>query len=198
MMQTTFYLARHGETEWNRVKRLQGQMDSPLTQVGLLQAEQLALSLKNEGIGHIVSSPLSRALLTAEACQKGLNLDLSIDDNLMERHFGEWQQKLFNDLREEPDFENIFFRVTAHKPPNGESALQGAERFKLALQTIAKTCSENKILIVTHGDLLRCFLAQLNNKTFCDAYSQYGNGHCFRVVFDHLEKSFSLESSHVD
>ncbi len=61
-------LVRHGETEWNRVKRIQGSgSDTPLSEIGLGQAAAVALRLKNEKIQAIYSSPLQRALHTAQA-----------------------------------------------------------------------------------------------------------------------------------
>ncbi|WP_144392521.1 histidine phosphatase family protein [Pleionea sediminis] len=192
-MYTNFYLARHGETEWNTVKRLQGQLNSPLTSQGLEQANQLALKLSEQSITHIISSPLQRAYQTAKICSNLLNLELETDDALMERHFGHWQGKLFDELNNQPYFEKIFFEVTEHRPPDGESAIELQERLTIALKGLANKYQNGSILIVSHGDLIRCFLAKLRNKNFCDAYSQYGNGSYFSLKYDHKMDKFKLD-----
>ena len=192
---TIFHLARHGETEWNRVKRLQGQLDSPLTEQGIQQASDLAVSIKPLNIDAIISSPLPRAKRTADICQQQLNCPIIVNDLLQERHFGDWQQQLFDDLRHLPNFEDIFFRVTNHTPPNGESALHGAKRLQQALLDLTKQFTHQRLLIVTHGDLLRSFLAQFNRDAFCDAYSQYGNGRYFTVEFSADTQLFSLQNN---
>ncbi|MCP4047018.1 MAG: histidine phosphatase family protein, partial [Gammaproteobacteria bacterium] len=62
-----FYFLRHGETQWNKDRMTQGQLDAKLNSRGILQAERAADILRNEPIDRIVSSPLSRARHTAEA-----------------------------------------------------------------------------------------------------------------------------------
>ncbi|MGL5500038.1 MAG: histidine phosphatase family protein, partial [Plesiomonas shigelloides] len=61
---TQIYLIRHGETEWNATRRIQGHTDSPLTELGMLQAAQVGQYLAEEGIGKIISSDLGRAQQT--------------------------------------------------------------------------------------------------------------------------------------
>ncbi|MCI2284085.1 histidine phosphatase family protein [Colwellia sp. MSW7] len=69
-MKTRLYLARHGETLWNRTRRLQGQLDSELTDLGNLQSAQIADELVTKNIQLIISSPLGRAVKSATICQK--------------------------------------------------------------------------------------------------------------------------------
>lgn len=192
-MKTDFYLCRHGETQWNVVKRLQGRLNSELTNKGQTQAQTLAQTLKTENIDVIVTSPLGRAHQTALVCQQHIKRDLVIEDGLTERHFGDWQGALFESLSDKPQFSEIFFEVTNDEPPNGESSIAANKRFTDALEKIARQYGEQNVLVVTHGDVLRSFFAQLKQKEFCDAYSQYGNGKYFRVRFCHLEKTFIAE-----
>lgn len=98
MNATTVYLVRHGQTEWNRAGRFQGQLDSPLTAQGREQAERLGarlLALLPEPTEiWIESSPLGRARATAEILRQSLRLDtarMSVDPLLAELHLGEWQ-----------------------------------------------------------------------------------------------------------
>jgi broad specificity phosphatase PhoE len=189
----TFYIARHGETVWNTQKRLQGQLDSPLTPAGLLQAQGLAKIIAKTKIDAIYSSPLPRALTTANICGEFHGLNVIQDRLLMERDFGAWQGRYFESLRQELYFDEIFSQVTSHAPPNGEPGTECKQRMHNALISIADTNARN-ILIVSHGDLIRCFLSELTSQVGCDAYSQYGNGSVFKICFDQISQAFELAS----
>ncbi|MFT5759077.1 MAG: broad specificity phosphatase PhoE [Alteromonadaceae bacterium] len=86
IMETHFFLSRHGETQWNKIKKLQGQLDSPLTDTGLIQANNIARYLKAQSIDLIVSPPLKRAFDTAKRCQQQLKCPIRHESNLMEHH----------------------------------------------------------------------------------------------------------------
>lgn len=83
------YLLRHGETDWNRIGRVQGREDVPLNETGRLQAEECARVLKNTAARIIVTSPLSRAAQTAEIIAGHINgSEVITDEGLIERDFG--------------------------------------------------------------------------------------------------------------
>ncbi|NQZ11558.1 MAG: histidine phosphatase family protein [Algicola sp.] len=195
-MKTHFLLARHGQTQWNLLKKLQGRLDSEITETGYQQAQQLAETLASKpaskSVDLIVTSPLPRASITANICQQKLQCPIQTNEGLIERHFGDWQSQLFDDLGDQPYFSEIFFQVTEHAPPNGESGIDCANRFKQALIEIATKNPQKAILIVTHGDAIRCFSTQLKQVAFCDAYSQYGNGSVIATEFDHQLEKFEI------
>lgn len=83
-----FYFIRHGETDWNRKGCIMGHRDIPLNSLGIEQAHQAAGFLDNLGLEHIVSSPLRRALQTAEIINSYLKLPMSIHDGLKEWGWG--------------------------------------------------------------------------------------------------------------
>jgi probable phosphoglycerate mutase len=83
-----FWYLRHGETDWNAQGLSQGNVDIPLNPTGLAQARSAAQRLRNRGIATIVSSPLSRARVTAEIAAEALSLPVHIDDDLREVRFG--------------------------------------------------------------------------------------------------------------
>ncbi|SGY93635.1 Phosphoglycerate mutase family protein [Moritella viscosa] len=191
-MKTLFFLARHGETQWNKLQKLQGQLDSPLTKTGLIQAKSLAQLLETPVIDRIISSPLPRAELTANIINQTLALPLQQHPALIERHFGDWQGSLITDVNTHSDYNNIFLQVTADAPPNGETGEDCARRFKNALIEIAETYPQQAILIMTHGDILRCFLEQVNQNSANDELPLYANCCVSTTAFDHLEQSFSI------
>ena len=197
-MTTQFILARHGETEWNRIKRLQGHLDSPISLTGYQQVNTLGESLTNECIDRIITSPLGRALSSAKICQEHLNCTLTVDERLIERDFGLWQARLFESLTNEPYFYESFYQVTEHKPPQGESGVACANRINQALKSIAEKYPSETILVITHGDAIRCFLSlctqQQNSQNELDAYSQHGNAGTFRIQYDHVLKVFQRQT----
>jgi probable phosphoglycerate mutase len=83
-----FWFLRHGETDWNAQDLSQGSIDVPLNDTGLAQARSAALLLRNRGIRSLISSPLSRARVTAEIAAAELGLPVQIDDGLREVSFG--------------------------------------------------------------------------------------------------------------
>ena len=82
------YCARHGKTHWNGLDRVQGRTDNPLNEEGIAQAEMLADACRDLGIDLIISSPMIRALTTAEAVAKTTGATLICDDRLIEQDYG--------------------------------------------------------------------------------------------------------------
>ncbi len=88
-------LVRHGETEWNRVRRIQGaRSDTPLSEAGIAQAEMLSRALQHVGISHIYSSPMGRAMTTAAAVARPHNLPVIKVDGFKEIDAGDYEGKI--------------------------------------------------------------------------------------------------------
>ena len=87
---TTFFLVRHGETEWNVERRIQGWADSPLTSLGLAQAEVHGQLLGQFGIDRIIGSPLGRAMQTVAPIVRETNVPAEYDVRLREVCMGDW------------------------------------------------------------------------------------------------------------
>ncbi|MEM6461439.1 MAG: histidine phosphatase family protein [Pseudomonadota bacterium] len=139
-----FYFLRHGETEWNKTGRTQGQLDAQLNQTGLDQAQRAADLLRKEPLQRIVASPLSRAKHTAEAVAAYHQIEIVFDDSLMECHLGDHQGEPHGPwLRE--------YWTGSYDPPNGETFPQFCERVWNAMGR-AVSLGPNT-LIVAHGGL---------------------------------------------
>ncbi len=204
-MVINFYLTRHGETQWNKIGKFQGQFDSPLTEKGLLQAQSIAEQLTNKNIHLIVSSTLPRAKKTAEICQATLLLPHKLTSALIERNFGSWQGKYIEEVKLDNHYQAIFHQVNTFAPPNGESGIECSVRFQKALINIATTYevddkNTENILVVSHGDILRCFLSSMV-KRFSDGHAintqqkAFDNGCIFLVSYDTKKQDFTLIST---
>lgn len=198
-MQVKVYVFRHGETDWNIEERIQGSTDIPLNTKGEMQARNLALMLQRHKLEHIVTSPLLRALKTAEIVARELNLDYSVLQDLREASFGEAEGMTKSEIiarcgegfwerwksvrREDLDFNYL----------NGESKRSIRDRTIIALTQYLKKTSHRVVGVSTHGAVLRyfahAFIAEgappipAHN---CALYSFY---------FDKVNESWSFEGS---
>lgn len=189
---TTFHIARHGQTQWNIEHRIQGQLDSPLTELGKRQALQLATQCLSLNISQILSSSLGRALQTATICGELLHVKQEIIAGLEERHFGLWQAKLTLDMQSHAHYVEITSQITDRKPEQGESAKQLLTRFECALKQQFQSAPNEHYLIITHGDVLRCFMAQFNARREANTGYDYKNGQLISLSYDHINQTFSL------
>lgn len=139
-----FYFLRHGQTEWNRIGRTQGQLDAHLDETGRGQAARAADALAGEPIERIIASPLSRALHTAQAVAERHGIEVETDDELMECHLGDHQGGPHG------PFLAAFFRGE-YEPPNGETFIQFRDRVWAAMQRAVARGPNT--LIVAHGGL---------------------------------------------
>jgi probable phosphoglycerate mutase len=161
---TTLLLIRHGETAWNAEGRIQGHLDVPLSAKGVWQARRLAERLTAEladaangaRIAAVVASDLTRASATAEPLAALLDMPITHDARLRERHFGIFQGHTLAEIQERwPDeFAAWRQRDLDWAPPTGESAAQFIARVHAALAAIAQTYAGATVAVVAHGGAL--------------------------------------------
>lgn len=142
------YFIRHGETDWNKHKRLQGHQDVPLNDKGLAQAKMLAIYLKKEKIDRVISSPLQRAKTTADTIAASLQLPVTVDPLLIERSFGE---------AEGMTFEQYSTRYPDGNYPQMEKKSTIQARCIQLIESFS-TYKEKKMVIVSHGELINHIL----------------------------------------
>lgn len=160
---TRIILTRHGETQWNLEKRVQGRLDSPLTENGLTQARNLALRLKCERIQYLYSSDLPRAIATAEEIRRELQLKTIIPAPMIrEFSFGDWEGKLWADLRET---QQEIFKIWDSTPhlatvPSGDNMYTIAERAWEFFQELMLKHQGETICLVSHGLTLKLLVTK--------------------------------------
>ena len=154
---TKIFLIRHGETEWNRVGKLQGISDIRLSPEGLRQAQLLAEHTPFHAVDAIYSSDLVRAVMTARILADKFDLPIIKERGLRETSFGDWEGRFLKDLaKENPNgFEHFFTNPDKVKPPNGETFLQSQARIMNALDEIIADNEDRNIIVVTHGAAIR-------------------------------------------
>jgi probable phosphoglycerate mutase len=154
-------LARHGQTLWNHLGRLQGQQDSPLTAAGIAQAHLLGKAWQARGVRRLVASPLSRTLHTARLVGEQLTqMTLGTDPRLVEQGFGEAEGLLLADARARfPVMAQVLDGIDVHATaPSGESLWQTIERALSGIQAIAASRDDDDdapIGVISHGRVLQ-------------------------------------------
>jgi probable phosphoglycerate mutase len=153
MTLTTFALIRHGQTDWNAQRRLQGSSDIPLNDVGRGQSRDAVAVLSGQEWDTVVSSPLSRAAETADLIAAGLGLTVARHvPELTERSFGPAEG-----LQAGPELEAL-------RIPGGfrgaESDDEAGSRGLAALEALAEDFRGRRVLVVAHGTLLRLALSR--------------------------------------
>jgi broad specificity phosphatase PhoE len=153
------YLARHGQTAYNREGRFQGQQPIQLDETGRQQALELAECAAAHGFRALWCSPLLRARETADAVGARIGLEPKEDARLMETDAGEWTDLSFEVVRaREPDRFDAFVACDpAFAFPGGESFTEQEERVCAALEEIERD-SEMPALVVCHGMVIRAAL----------------------------------------
>lgn len=146
----TITLLRHGQTDFNSAGLLQGRIDNPLNRTGFAQAVKAAEAIG--GIDRVISSPLKRAIQTADA----FNKEIEISDAWIELDYGEWDGKPMNSIPKEiwEEWKND----PSFKPPNGESLKNLGQRVRSALETLVVNEDEH-VLIVTHVSPIKASIA---------------------------------------
>lgn len=170
------YFVRHGETDWNVKKKIQGTTDIPLNENGLKQAKRLAERLLKRGlkVESVYTSPHKRASQTAEILADALDVSCYELEGLAEMDLGDWEGSNWERIEEE--YGQIYHNWNEHrryvKTPNGECYNEVLERTLKALQIILEKETED-VLVVTHSAVLmslRCYLAKLEFEEMVDRF----------------------------
>ena len=204
----TLYIIRHGETEWNKIGRYQGITDVPLNDNGIAQAKACANALKDVHFDRILSSDLSRALVTAEMIRGNRNIDITTDPRLREIDFGDWEKLLFSEIEDRwPGLiDQMYRRPDIVKVPNGESFQEVQDRAWSAVSDFLNENNEDETILITcHGGTIRTILCKLLDISIshCWNFSQ-GNTAINRVFYngmgesDHNILNLLNDTAHVD
>ena len=168
---TTLLLARHGETDWNREQRFQGRADPPLNQTGRAQAVELSVALAADRLAAVYSSPLRRALETAEIVAGAHDQEPVPVDALMEIDVGSWQG--LTRLEIEQGHPEQFARWRDYASgfgfSDGESYERLGARVIPALLELAAAHPGERLLAVTHAGPIRAALAHIDSISLAEA-----------------------------
>ncbi|WP_397273694.1 histidine phosphatase family protein [Pandoraea pnomenusa] len=161
---TTLTLIRHGETDWNRVKRIQGHTDIALSRAGERQAallgERVAREVRARGtvFDHVLTSDLRRAVQTAEPVARACGLPLVRTPQLRERHYGAFETHVPDEIQ--ALYPQDYARWQSRDPdfviPGGESTRGFHERITAFVEQLLRDHAGQRLALVAHGGVLDC------------------------------------------
>jgi probable phosphoglycerate mutase len=168
MPETELILLRHGETDWNRERRVQGQLDTPLNAEGHRQALAAARHLSSRATDYrlerepdrpaplLLSSDLQRCRQTAAPIGTAAGLEVSLDERLRERHYGAFEGRTLPEAQRElgARFDRWLARDPDFDVGGGESLRVFAKRVEDALRDLVERHAGRTLVIVTHGGVL--------------------------------------------
>jgi probable phosphoglycerate mutase len=158
---TRLLLLRHGETPLSVDRRFSGRGDAVLTARGEGQAKAAAARLSSYDISAVVSSPLRRAVQTAQAVADALGIEVAVDDGFAETDFGEWEGLTFAEIRERwPKEMAAWLADPDVAPPGGESFTATFARVQQARDKVVATYAGATVVVVSHVTPIKTLLRQ--------------------------------------
>jgi broad specificity phosphatase PhoE len=159
----TLYVTRHGETEWNIAKRMQGWNDSPLTEKGRHDARRLGKRMEEIDLAAIYASTSGRALETARIVRGERLIPIYEDERWREIHLGDWEGKTHADIQQfdAERFHQFWNAPHLYEPLRGETFRDVQQRALAALESIIERHPSGHVLIVTHAVVLKALTALL-------------------------------------
>ena len=154
---TSLILMRHGETVWNKERRVMGNADIPLNADGTAQSGRAAELLARFAIDRILSSPLERARQTAAIVSAKIGVDFETDTDLEEVHFGDWQGKTYGEIVADPRYRGFLDDPVGTPTPGGETIGDVQAR---GLRVLQRLQPGSRALVVSHGDVIRTLISR--------------------------------------
>ena len=188
----TLYVVRHGETEWNIENKLQGWMNSALTNKGIEHTLRLQKRLEPIHFQHIYASPSGRTIHTANLIKGLQNIKVKTDENLKEMNLGSWEGKTHDEIKLlEPERYNHFWNAPhLYVADHGETFEDLSRRVNHFLTYVTSNYSKGNILIVTHTVFIKMLLAHVKQLPISNLWAppyikdtsltviEIENGHC--------------------
>lgn len=156
---TVALLVRHGETPLSLEKRFSGRGDPELTERGRAQAKAAAARVSGWDVTGVVSSPLRRAVQTADVVAESLGVDVSVDAGFVETDFGEWEGLTFGEVQQRwPQELTAWLANPAVAPPGGESFTRTFERVREARDRVVDAHPGEVVVVVSHVTPIKSLL----------------------------------------
>ena len=180
-----FFCLRHGATDWNREGRFQGRTDNPMCDEGIAQAFVAARRLQKHRIDRIVTSPLIRAVKTAEIVAATSATPIAIDEGLAELDFGYLEGRVITDVMKAHDLKTVQDLITV-LPPETEPWVALGRRGLRCVANWLDAHPQDSILFVSHDGVMQAMYEALSGKWFL-------NRHGIPVGYVPTEKGWIVE-----
>jgi broad specificity phosphatase PhoE len=193
----TLYIVRHGETDWNKEGRIQGRLNSNLTEKGRQNAQLLGERLKEIDFAKIISSPSGRTIETTELIRGERNVLVQPNKKIMEMDLGPWQGLLKSEIKEQyyDVYECFMNRPDLYQNEDAESFIDFYKRAEDFLHELKSSKQTGNLLIVTHGLFIKALFLAIKGIEIKDFWTEPTvEGTSLSIVkIDKKETKFMLE-----
>ncbi|MGB2799417.1 MAG: histidine phosphatase family protein [Dehalococcoidia bacterium] len=184
---TRFVLIRHGQTGWNKEARFRGRIDIDLDETGMRQAQAVGERFAQSELAAIYSSPLKRAMATAEPIGQRLSLQVVPLEGINDMNFGSWEGRSIDEVKEQDKELFDLWRYSPEKLsiPGGETLDDVRQRVAATVDDLAAKHENDTVLLVTHRvvcKVLLCHLLGLDNSHFWQIAQDTAAVNRFQVV----------------
>ncbi len=191
------YIVRHGQTMWNKEKRLQGSVDIELNENGKELAIITGQNLADTHIDIIYSSPLKRAHETAKLIRNNRDIEIIVDDHLRELNFGSMEGESYEKLYEEKThgFKYFFTEPHLYYPPEDGETLEhlverASEFMKNIIEPLADTCQ--RVMIVAHGAMNKALMTHVKKHSLEHFWSGGLQKNCNVIILDYTKGHYTI------
>lgn len=184
------YFARHGQTSWNKRRKLQGQKDTILTDRGREQARESAKGMENIPFDCVYTSPLKRAVETAQILRGDREIPLIKDDRLKELGFGIIEGRNLDKILDDPNkkrLKRLFTESDKYRAPKyGESIEELENRTRAFYEEciLPMEGTYEHVLVVAHGCTIRSFIMLLNERPVSEFWKSSFGANCSTAIFE--------------
>ncbi|SOC21087.1 broad-specificity phosphatase PhoE [Ureibacillus xyleni] len=171
---TLICFVRHGETDWNALKKIQGRADIPLNSNGTKQAEDCKKYFKTNQWDVLVTSPLKRASQTAKIINESLNLNIHTMDEFIERNYGDIEGLTISERA------SLYPNLEC---PNQESVEEVKERIFNGINQLHQDFPDQNIIVVAHGGVINLILSILSKGEIGTGKTRLTNGSLSQIQY---------------
>ena len=178
------HIVRHGQTEWNAIRRVQGQQDSQLNDKGRKQAVQVREALSDIDFKAVFVSPLLRTRQTAEILCQDRSNELLYLDELKEMGLGEWETLMWEDIPNTWQEQHAQYTRKPHlfNMPGAETAQQVMDRGVSAIDHIRDQVPDGDVLVVSHGVLIKTIILKFARQPLSVLWDEPHLNNCCRSI----------------
>jgi probable phosphoglycerate mutase len=190
------YIVRHGETLWNKDKRLQGSVDIELSDYGRQLARETGAALKDTAIDVIYSSPLKRAYETATLIRGDRDIEIITDERLKELSFGCFEGQNFSELIKDESltFKYFFKKPQLYIPADDAETLEhliqrAGDFMQDIIEPLAKNTNTKRVMIVAHGALNKAIMSYIKKHSTEYFWSGGLQKNCNVIIVDYCPEN---------
>ena len=180
------HLFRHGQTDWNEERRVQGQRESQLTELGIQQAKELSTRIQHLQFDQVYGSSSVRTRQTADHAFADFETQIEFLDCLLEIHLGPWEGHLYDDIavRDPASFKHFWEQPHLFDVEGAETFYQLQERAVSAVSEILKQYVSRKVAIVSHGALIKSLLCHFQQRPLSELWAPPKLHNCAHSIIE--------------